>query len=450
MTNADLYRQHLAALDTWLADALQRAAAKGVAADAVLFHAGRAAAYYADDQEIVFHPTPHFVRWVPLEGPEHCVLARPGKKPLVVRVAPRDFWYELAPAPASWWQGEVELHEVPSFGDVAAVTGPLGRVAYVGGAPEAASELGIPAALVNPEALVKPLDWHRATKTAHEIELTLVAARRAAEGHRVARKAFESGASEREIHWAYLQGTGHLEKELPFETIVAYDEKTATLHYQGKRTSIPTGRHTFMLDAGAACDGYASDITRTWVRANDPDPVFRELLLGLDALERDLVAMVTPGRPYPEIHFAAHRKVAELLCRVGLVKAGPEQAFDQGVTRTFLPHGVGHHLGIQVHDIGGRQAGPDGGVNPPPAGHPFLRNTRVLEPGHLVTIEPGIYFIPMLMDELEAAPAGRLVDWTLARRLVACGGIRIEDDVLCTAAGPRDLTRDLIQGPRGE
>ncbi|NJL29799.1 MAG: M24 family metallopeptidase, partial [Thermoanaerobaculia bacterium] len=124
-------------------------------------------------------------------------------------------------------------------------------------------------------------------------------------------------------------------------------------------------------------------------------------------LERRLVAGVIAGRPYLEIHVEAHRLIAELLAATGLVKVSAEEAFDRGLTRSFLPHGVGHHLGLQVHDVGGRQTGPDGGVTPPPAQYPFLRNTRTLEPGHFVTIEPGLYFIPLLLDPLRASRRAR-------------------------------------------
>ena len=109
----------------------------------------------------------------------------------------------------------------------------------------------------------------------------------------------------------------------------------------------------------------------------------------MDRLERKLVEGVRPGRPYLEIHVEAHHLLARLLAEAGLVTSSPEEAFERGVTRAFLPHGVGHHLGIQVHDVGGHQAGPDGCTIEPPEEYPALRNTRILEPGHVVTIEPG-------------------------------------------------------------
>ncbi len=448
MSTSALYRRHLETLDRNLSDALARAARKGLKLDGVLFHAGRASVYHRDDQEVAFHPTPHFVRYVPLEGPEHCVLARPGKRPLVVRVAPKDFWYEVVPTAPSFWQGEVDFAEVESLPDVLKVTGNLSNCAYVGNSAEAAGELKIAPNLIEPEALLAPLDWHRAVKTEHEVALLDAAARRGADGHRAAKAAFDAGLSELEIHWAYLRATGSLEREMPFETIVAIDEKSATLHYPLKRTEIRSARHTFLCDAGAAWDGYASDITRTWLGPK-ADPVFAALLQGLDSFQRDLVAMVTAGRSYPDIHFEAHRRTAALLVKTQIARCSAEEALEKGVTRTFLPHGVGHHLGIQVHDIGGRQESPDGGTRPPPPEHRYLRNTRVLEPGHVVTIEPGIYFTPVLLEGLQSSPAASLVDWRLIGRLRPLGGMRIEDDILCTESGPRDLTRPLIPGPRG-
>jgi len=447
VSSSERYRQHLETLDRQLADALERAGRAGVALEGVLFHAGRAELYHADDEPVTFRATPHFRRWVPLPGPEHAVLARPGRRPLVVRVQPRDFWYDTSPPPRSYWEDSVDLQEVESFSDLPKVTGPLPRVAYVGNSAAAAGEAGIPAQRIEPAPLLAPLDWHRAAKTPHEVALIEFACRKAADGHRSARQAFEQGGSEREIHWAYLQGSDQVEGENPFSTIVALDEKAAILHYQGKRGGEAAPGRVLLLDAGAAFSGYAADVTRTWVRPA-ADSSFRALLEGLDALERDLVAMVAPGRPYPEIHLEAHRLVADLLVAVGIVKGSAQEAVERRVTRAFFPHGVGHLLGIQVHEVGGRQASPEGGELPPPDDH-VLRNTRTLEPGHVVTIEPGIYFIPMLLGPLREGEAAHLVDWSLVDLLMPYGGARIEDDVLCTDSGPRDLTRPKLEGPRG-
>ena len=445
MTDAAEYRRHLATLDVWLADALERAGRVGPALDGVLFHAGRERTYHADDRVIAFWPAAHFRRWVPLDGPEHLVLAVPGRRPRVVRVRPRDYWHDTAPPPPSFWEEAVELIEAESYAAGLAALGAMPRVAYVGDSPAAAAEAQIPPERIEPAALVAPLNWHRATKTGYEAALIAAAAEEAAAGHLAARAAFDEGASEREIHRAFLAGSGRLESELPFDSIVALGAKSAILHYQRKRGPEAAG-DVLLVDAGSARDGYASDLTRTWTRP-EADPVFRCLVAGLDLLQRDLVAMVTPGRPYPEIHFEAHRRVAALLSEAGILKVGVDEAVERGLARAFMPHGVGHHLGLQVHDVGGHQAAPEGGTAPPPEDHPWLRNTRTLEPGHLVTIEPGFYFIPMVLEPLRAGEHASAIDWPLVERLERSGGARIEDDVLCTEDGPRDLSRPHLPGP---
>lgn len=449
LSHTHLYPEHLAALDRFLTDALERAGRKGLGLDGVIFHSGRARTYHADDRPIELRPAAHFRRWVPaLDGPEHVVLARPGRRPRVVRVHPTDYWYDTSPPAPSYWEDHVELIQVASFESVREHLGPTARLAYVGDSPQAAGELGIIAEHVEPAALMAPLDWHRATKTPFEVALLEHAAKKGAAGHRGAREVFEAGGTEREVHWAFLESTEQLERELPYETIVAFNAKAAILHYQHKRGPEVAPGQVLLLDAGAAEEGYACDVTRTWV-ADGIDDVFKSLLHGVDRLERRLVAAVSAGRPYLEIHVEAHRATAELLAASGLVKVSAEEAFESGLTRSFLPHGVGHQLGLQVHDVGGHQTGPEGGKTPPPAEYPFLRNTRTLEPGHVVTIEPGLYFIPLLLDPLRASEAGKAVDWALVDRLAPCGGIRIEDNVVCTESGPRDLTRPFLEGPRG-
>ena len=377
MSRTDLYRRHLTILNRYLSEALEGARRQGLALEGVLFHAGRPVFYHRDDHEVYFWPTAHFSRWVPLEGPEHVVLAVPGKTPRVVQVRPKDYWYDSSPPAASYWEEAVELGEAESFAGAITQLGSLEGIAYVGDSVAAAAEAGIPENLVEPEALMAPLDWYRASKTEHEIDQLRRACKRAAQGHLAARTAFEDGDSEREIHWAYLRGANHLERELPYGSIIALDEKAAILHYQEKRGREAAPGQVLLIDAGASWERQAADLTRTWARPGT-DETFLALLHGMDAIERKLVAMVTPARPYLEIHLETHRLLAQLLAETGLLTASAEEALAAGVTRTFLPHGVGHLLGLQVHDAGGHQAGPEGGKVPPPPEHPFLRNTRIL------------------------------------------------------------------------
>lgn len=446
-----LYSEHLERLDHWLQESLRLAQDAGCGVEGVLFHSGSEIYYHRDDRVVVFQPNAHFRRWLPAQdGPEHVVLARPGRRPVVVRVRPRDYWHDTSPFPQSHWESEVDLHEVETPEQVLAVlqsvAGGVDRVAYFGDSPARAAALGIESSRVEPNALRYPLDWYRATKTTYEVELTRVACRSAARGHLAAEREFYAGADEMEIHWAYQRASGQLEQDLPYGSIVAFDEKSAILHYQKKRRGDSVPADLLLLDAGAQHCGYTSDITRTFV-GEGIHPVMRQIRDGVDAIQVDLVEWVTAGRSYVDLHLEAHRRIAELLCRLGVIRVAADQALESGLTRLFMPHGVGHQIGLQIHDVGGHQAEVTGGERLPPDGH-VLRNTRVLEPGHLVTLEPGIYFIPMLLDPLREEVRASMLDWTLVDALIPLGGVRIEDDVLCTEGEPENLTRGWIEGSR--
>jgi Xaa-Pro dipeptidase len=260
--------------------------------DSLVISSGKPFTYFADDQDAPFKATPHFAHWLPLAGPDHLLHVVKGKKPKLVRVAPEDYWYEQAPFGDPFWAREFDVVEVKSAEKSWSALSLGPRTAYVGDHPEAARAAGLAANAIQPPRLLARLDWERGYKSAYEVECLSKAAERAGQGHHAARAAFERGASELEIHQLYLETTGCLERDLPYESIVALDEKGATLHYQTKRTTKP-GR-VLLIDVGAPYLGYGSDITRTWT-TEAADPVFRELVAGVDALERRLCALVKPG-----------------------------------------------------------------------------------------------------------------------------------------------------------
>jgi Xaa-Pro dipeptidase len=144
------------------------------------------------------------------------------------------------------------------------------------------------------------------------------------------------------------------------------------------------------------------------------------------------------------VHLSAHRKIASALKDVGLIRSDIEGAVESGLTSVFFPHGVGHLIGLQVHDVSGFAIDESGAQRARPKGHPFLRLTRKLEPGFVVTIEPGIYFIDLLLREAREKSSGKDINWDRVEALHPYGGIRIEDDVVCTGAEPETLTRDAF------
>ncbi|MEJ0100040.1 MAG: M24 family metallopeptidase [Pseudomonadota bacterium] len=162
-----------------------------------------------------------------------------------------------------------------------------------------------------------------------------------------------------------------MDEELPYPSIVGLNEHAATLHYQHRDRQPPRRSLSLLIDAGASCRGYGSDITRTW--AMGPG-AFAGLVDGMHELQQELCEAVAPGVDWRELHLTAHRLVARLLHAAGVLKIKAEEAVERGISATFLPHGLGHLLGLQVHDVGGFKASADGAPIARPPGHPALRH----------------------------------------------------------------------------
>jgi Xaa-Pro dipeptidase len=169
----------------------------------------------------------------------------------------------------------------------------------------------------------------------------------------------------------------------------------------------------------------------------------------VDEAQQLLCGEITVGRDYREVHLTAHRLLGDVLHRIGLIDLGGEDALERGLTSVFFPHGIGHLLGLQVHDVGGVMGDAGGGERARPPGHPYLRLTRMLEPGVVVTVEPGIYFIDSLLAKAHADERRAHIDWALVEALRPFGGIRIEDDVAAAVGGPENLTRNAFSRQAG-
>jgi Xaa-Pro dipeptidase len=241
---------------------------------------------------------------------------------------------------------------------------------------------------------------------------------------------------------AYLDAAKQTDLELPYSNIIALNEHGAVLHYTDLNHAPPAHAHSFLIDAGASFHGYASDITRTYAGRDARE--FGALIDAVDEAQRGFASKVRAGQSYPDLHVHAHHVLAGILRDQGFIRMSPESAVESGVSSTFFPHGLGHGIGLQVHDVAGFQESERGGTIPKPKGHPYLRLTRTLEPGMVTTIEPGLYFIDMLLAELRSKPEAKDVAWDKVDAFRKYGGIRIEDDVVCTDAAPENLTRDAF------
>ena len=433
-TLASLYPQHIDTLLARSAEALQRGGFAHLLIPSGTLH------YQAfDDRDYPYAVNPQFKAWLPLtRAPGSWLLISPGQRPKLLFLQPHDYWHVVPDAPSGYWVEHFDIVTIRTPDEVLThLPQDLASCAIVG---ESQSALGdvIPN---NPAAVVQYLEYHRAFKTPYEIEMMRQASRIGVRAHRAAERAFRAGASEFGIHLAYCQAAGQDANDLPYGNIVALNEHGAVLHYTDRDRVPPKPVRSFLIDAGASFGGYASDITRTYSAADDE---FAAMIRAVDAAQLTLCDHVRTGTDYAHIHLQAHLLLAGVLREFGVLKVSPEDALASGVSSAFFPHGIGHGIGLQVHDVAGFAASDSGGTIAKPDGHPYLRLTRTLAPGMVVTIEPGIYFIDMLLDELKAKGLGDAVDWARVEAFKPFGGIRIEDDVVCTEGAPINLTREAF------
>ena len=409
--------------------------------DGVVVHSGRPRDHFLDDHAPPYKANPHFLWWAPLlDAPDSFVRYVPGERPRLVFHQPADYWHKPPVLPDEAWLRNFEVQVVRSPGEARELLGTAGRrLAFIGEWQEEFDTWGFAGA--NAKPLLDHLHFHRAAKTPYEIECMRRASRLGARGHVAAERAWRSGASEFEAHQAYCSAAGLREQELPYGNIVAFDEGAAVLHYQHLDSRRGGPRRSFLIDAGAQVCGYAADVTRTYSAGEDE---FAGLVNGMDRLQRRLCDSIRSGTDYRDVHLEAHRLIAGLLREAGLIGCDADTAVSSGLSSVFFPHGIGHLLGLQVHDVAGLAGDRSGAEIPRPPGHPYLRLTRTLEPGFVVTVEPGLYFIDLLLDAARADARGRLIRWEAVERLRPYGGIRVEDDVVCTDGVPENLTRDAF------
>jgi len=285
----------------------------------------------------------------------------------------------------------------------------------------------------------------RLCRDAGEVEAIRRALRVTAEAHRVAMEATSPGVLDTEIH-ALIDAVFALHGMPPSYTSIV-TARGEVLHGHSMGQSLREGE-LLLVDAGAEDpSGYASDITRTWPvsgRFTGRQAAVYDAVLEANAQATDCVG---PGLRYREVHLTALRVLTVALRDLGLLRGTVDGLVEQGAASVFFPHGVGHLLGLDVHDmelLGDAVGYPEGRHRDSAFGLNALRLDRDLEPGMVVTVEPGIYLVPaILQDSSLRAQYGDSVDWAQAEQWLPFGGIRIEDDVLVTDQGHQVLSEDI-------
>lgn len=432
-TLAALYSRHIEVVQLRAAEALHRGGF-----DHLVVPSGVAHYQVFDDRDYPYAVNPQFKYWAPLtRNPGSWLVFTPGERPKLVYLQPLDYWHAVPSAPEGYWTAHFDIVVIRTAEEALQHLPRDPARCAVLGEPQSAFGGFVPN---NPAPVLAYLEYHRAFKTPYEIEMMREASRIGVRAHRAAERAFRAGASEFGIHLVYCQAALQDANDLPYSNIVALNEHGAVLHYTDRDRLPPRELRSFLIDAGASYHGYACDITRTY--AHDRNGEFQALINAVDNAQLAMCAQVRAGFDYRQLHLDAHLALAKILQEFRLINVSAEVAVETGVSSAFFPHGIGHGIGLQVHDVAGFAESDRGGMLPKPDGHPFLRLTRVLQPGMAVTIEPGLYFIDMLLDELKDKGLGPSVNWDRVAVFKPFGGIRIEDDVVCTEGEPLNLTRE--------
>ena len=416
MTN---YQQHISQVSETFTLALNNAKSEGVA-----IFAGQQKYPFRDDNGQRFNVNPYFKYWLPLLAQVNSfIYFEPNQKPHLFLYQISDYWHAQPQIPEGEWQSFFDLTIISDPQDIKQhLANKLAKTAFIGEETKLATSLGF--GEINPESLLSFIDFQRAYKSAYEIDNMRIANQLAAKAHTAAQQAFYRGATELEIHQAYLAALAIRESELPYNNIIALNAHGAILHYDHYETHKPSSHKSFLIDAGASYNGYHADISRTYVGAQYQGHAFDELYQAYQQEYYGLLGEIELGHSYLAFHDSAHRRIAKLLSDFNIVNCSPSQTYERGYSRVFFPCGVGHYIGLQVHDVGGYLANEGKTLLERDERYPFLRLNRPMEDGVVFTVEPGIYFIDMLLAEHKNNPD---FNWQNIELYKQFGGFRMED-----------------------
>ncbi len=291
---------------------------------------------------------------------------------------------------------------------------------------------------VETEALVDALTYCRALKTDWELDQMREACRVNDLAYLEVMKSIKPGMYEYEMKAIFnkVQIENGLLQDA-YNGIFASGVNASILHYVVNNSKIKDG-DLFLMDSGFECNGYASDYTRTFPAngkyTDIQKGIYNSVLAGMDKV----LDSIKPGVKMEDLHLLASRTMMEGLKDMGIVKGNVDDMMNENIFALFFPHGLGHFLGLDTHDVGGYPKGVDRIDRP---GIKFLRARRELLPGMVITIEPGIYFVPAVLEPAMADPEkNQFLNTDKVADLLGFGGVRIEDDIIVTEDGLENMT----------
>lgn len=311
------------------------------------------------------------------------------------------------------------------------------------------SLLNIPAPEVNAkasEALIKAVVELRNIKDEDEIQQIEEAIAVSYEMHTTAMKMTRPGMVEREVA-GLMEGIA-LQKGRGLSFPIIFSIHGETLHNHGHDNVMTDGRLVVHDSGVESLEHYASDITRTYPVNGKFTQKQKEIYEVVLKSQLAAIEAIKPGVFYRDVHLITARVIADGLKELGLMKGDMAEAVKAGAHALFFPHGLGHMMGLDVHDmenLGEKYVGYDETVERSSQfGLAYLRLARKLRPGYVLTVEPGIYFIPELIEQWKnAGKFPEYINYEKVETYLDFGGVRIEDDVLVTDTGHRVLGKPI-------
>ncbi|KAH7273119.1 putative Xaa-Pro aminopeptidase [Fusarium solani] len=288
----------------------------------------------------------------------------------------------------------------------------------------------------NFDALKEAIEVSRVVKDEFEVAIIRKANYVSDIAHRAVLEKAKTAVNEREFEAAFLERcVAHGAKEMAYHPIAASGRAAATLHYVTNEAPLE-GKLNLLMDAGAEWNNYAADITRTFPLSGKFSKESREIYEIVLKMQNDCIAVLKEGVLWDDVHLLAHKIAIDGLLSIGILKGDKDEILKARTSAAFLPHGLGHYLGMDTHDTGGNANYEDKDKL-----FRYLRVRGNLPSGSVITVEPGIYFCNFIIAPyLEDPVHSKFIDSAVLDKYWDVGGVRIEDNILITKDGSENLT----------
>ncbi|KAJ2230054.1 hypothetical protein H4R99_001079 [Coemansia sp. RSA 1722] len=292
---------------------------------------------------------------------------------------------------------------------------------------------------IDQEMLIEAVHEARVFKDDYEIEVMRKANKISGSAHETLMREARVGMNEAELRGRFVglvlsQGCSYE----AYGSIVARGRNAATLHYTKNNMKMDDASNMVLVDAGGSLRCYASDITRTWPLGAEFSSECRDIYAIVLAMQKSVIDACGPNKQWMDMHLLSNRVAAQGLLELGILRGSLDDIVRKHVVGYFMPHGIGHLIGIDTHDVGGYPRGAER-INAP--GLRYLRASREMLPRMAFTVEPGLYFVDAILADAKADPSiAEHIDFDVVAKYRSVGGVRIEDNIVITESGNDNLT----------